>query len=118
MLAGAGLAGFAVAFSTQIFIRDIINGFSILMENQFQQGDIVQIGGVSAVVEVATDDRFKEGFLELPQVAGPLEMGESSVTYRVVARAMPFRGEELSYELRSRLKPFLGGEGIKVIRAS
>jgi len=180
LLAGAGLAGFAIAFSAQNFIKDIINGFFILMENQFQQGDVVQIGGVSGVVEritlrstrirgldgalhfipnnsisrvtnmthgwsgvmfavaaacrenpdrakeavkaaaaeVAADDRFKRDFLDEPQVVGPLELGGSSVTYRLVARTKPFRSEEITYEMRNRIKAALDGEGIEVIRTS
>ncbi|GGM99006.1 mechanosensitive ion channel protein MscS [Thermus composti] len=51
LLAGAGVAGLAVSFAAQNLIRDFINGFFILLEDQYGVGDIVQIGGVGGQVE-------------------------------------------------------------------
>ncbi len=180
LLAGAGLVGFAIAFSAQSFVKDVLNGFFILMENQFQQGDIVKIGAVSGVVEritlrstriraldgglhfipnssisqvsnlthgwsgvmfdvaatceedsgkvrkalkavlreVATEERYKDDFLEEPQVLGPLELGGANVTYRILAKTKPFKSEPLACELRQRIKPALEKEGIRVIKTS
>ncbi|MEW5866595.1 MAG: mechanosensitive ion channel family protein [Bacillota bacterium] len=51
LLAGAGLAGIAIGFGAQNLVRDIINGFFILFEDQFAVGDYVAIGDVSGIVE-------------------------------------------------------------------
>ncbi|GAB5603657.1 mechanosensitive ion channel family protein [Thermus sp. FJN-A] len=51
LLAGAGVAGLALSFAAQNLIRDFINGFFILLEDQYGVGDIVQINGVGGVVE-------------------------------------------------------------------
>ncbi len=51
LLAGAGLVGFAISFAAQNLIRDLINGFLILVEDQYGVGDIVVLGEVSGFVE-------------------------------------------------------------------
>ncbi|MGB3494877.1 MAG: mechanosensitive ion channel family protein [Elainellaceae cyanobacterium] len=51
LIAGAGLLGFAVSFAAQNLIRDLINGFLILMEDQYGVGDVVIIGEVAGFVE-------------------------------------------------------------------
>ncbi|MFZ3214066.1 MAG: mechanosensitive ion channel family protein [Terriglobales bacterium] len=54
LLASAGVAGLAIGFGAQTLVHDVINGFFILMENQYDIGDVVRIGGVSGVVESMT----------------------------------------------------------------
>ncbi|UCC61113.1 MAG: mechanosensitive ion channel family protein [Dehalococcoidia bacterium] len=51
ILAGFGVAGIAIAFAAQSFIKDVIAGFIIAMENQFNVGDVVSVGGVTGIVE-------------------------------------------------------------------
>ncbi|MEM6451972.1 MAG: mechanosensitive ion channel family protein [Cyanobacteria bacterium P01_D01_bin.105] len=51
LLAGAGIAGIAVSLAAQSLIKDIINGFLILVEDQFGVGDVIATGGVSGMVE-------------------------------------------------------------------
>lgn len=51
ILAGAGIVGFAISFSSQNLIRDIINGIIMLWEDQFIIGDLVNIAGSVGVVE-------------------------------------------------------------------
>ncbi|WP_337844794.1 mechanosensitive ion channel family protein [Thermus sp.] len=51
LLAGAGVAGLALSFAAQKLIQDFINGFFILLEDQYGVGDIVQINGVGGQVE-------------------------------------------------------------------
>jgi small conductance mechanosensitive channel len=51
LLAGAGVAGLAIGFGAQTLVHDVINGFFILMENQYDVGDVVRIGGVAGAVE-------------------------------------------------------------------
>ncbi|MFN4232639.1 mechanosensitive ion channel family protein [Thermus sp.] len=51
LLAGAGVVGLAVSFAAQNLIRDFINGFFILLEDQYGVGDIVLLNGVGGQVE-------------------------------------------------------------------
>ena len=54
LLASAGVAGIAIGFGAQTLVKDFINGFFILAENQYDIGDTVKIAGVQGVVENIT----------------------------------------------------------------
>lgn len=54
LLASAGIAGVAIGFGAQTVVKDFINGFFILVENQFDIGDTVKIAGVQGKVEAMT----------------------------------------------------------------
>jgi small conductance mechanosensitive channel len=43
VLTGAGLAALAVAFGTQHLIHDVVNGIFVLVENQYDVGDLVSL---------------------------------------------------------------------------
>jgi small conductance mechanosensitive channel len=51
ILAAAGIVGVAVGFGSQSLIKDVINGFFILANDQIRVGDVVQIAGKSGAVE-------------------------------------------------------------------
>ena len=51
ILAAAGVVGVAVGFGAQNLIKDVINGFFILLEDQIRVGDVVQAGGQGGLVE-------------------------------------------------------------------
>ncbi len=51
ILAGAGIFGIAIGFGSQFLIRDIINGFFLIMENQYRIGDLVRFESISGKVE-------------------------------------------------------------------
>jgi small conductance mechanosensitive channel len=51
LLAGAGIVGLAVSFGAQSLVKDIINGFFILLENNMNIGDVVEIAGKSGTIE-------------------------------------------------------------------
>ncbi len=51
LLAGAGVVGLAISFAAQSVIKDMINGFLILSEDQYALGDVIEVGGVSGLVE-------------------------------------------------------------------
>lgn len=51
LLAGAGIAGLAIAFGAQALIRDYLSGMFILVEDQYGVGDVVTIGTASGTVE-------------------------------------------------------------------
>ena len=54
LLASAGVAGLAIGFGAQTLVHDFINGFFILLENQYDIGDNVRIAGVRGTVEEMT----------------------------------------------------------------
>lgn len=43
LLAGAGVVGLAIGFGAQSLVKDMLTGFFILLENQFDTGDFVRI---------------------------------------------------------------------------
>jgi moderate conductance mechanosensitive channel len=54
LLASAGIVGLAIGFGAQTLVKDVINGFFILVENQFEVGDTIRVAGVSGAVEEIT----------------------------------------------------------------
>jgi small conductance mechanosensitive channel len=54
LLASAGVAGLAIGFGAQTLVHDFINGFLILLENQYDIGDNIRIAGVKGTVEEMT----------------------------------------------------------------
>ncbi|GBD22763.1 putative MscS family protein YkuT [bacterium HR29] len=53
LVAGVGVVGVALGLGAQMLVRDVINGLFILLENQYQVGDVVQVAGVSGqVIEI------------------------------------------------------------------
>lgn len=54
ILATAGVVGIAVGFGAQSLIKDYFNGFFILLENQVRQGDVIEAGEKSGLVEEVT----------------------------------------------------------------
>jgi small conductance mechanosensitive channel len=54
ILGAAGVVGLAVGFGAQSLIKDFFNGLFILVENQIRQGDVVEVGGKSGLVEDVT----------------------------------------------------------------
>jgi small conductance mechanosensitive channel len=54
ILGAAGVLGVAVGLGTQTFIRDAFYGFLIVLEDQFRQGDVVTVAGVTGTVEAMT----------------------------------------------------------------
>ena len=51
LLASAGIVGLAIGFGAQTLVKDVINGFFILLENQYDIGDSVRAAGVKGNVE-------------------------------------------------------------------
>jgi small conductance mechanosensitive channel len=50
-LASAGVVGLAIGFGAQTLVKDVINGFFILIENAYDIGDTVKLAGVQGTVE-------------------------------------------------------------------
>lgn len=51
LLAGAGVVGLGISLAAQNLIRDVLNGFFILLEDQYGVGDVVTVGTLSGGVE-------------------------------------------------------------------
>jgi small-conductance mechanosensitive channel len=51
LLASAGIAGLAIGFGAQTLVKDFINGFFVLLEDQYSIGDAVRLAGVKGTVE-------------------------------------------------------------------
>ena len=51
LLAGAGIIGLAFSFASQSLIKDALNGFFIILEDQYAVGDVVTIGDSGGMVE-------------------------------------------------------------------
>lgn len=54
LLASAGIVGLAIGFGAQTLVKDVINGFFILVEDQFTVGDTIRAAGVAGAVEEIT----------------------------------------------------------------
>jgi small conductance mechanosensitive channel len=163
ILATAGIGGLAVGFGAQSLVKDVINGFFILFEDQYAVGDFVTIGdttgtveeiglritkirgfkgdltiipngqvqkvvnytrgNVLAVVDISVpyetdiDKAIKliedvakryaqenKNIVEQPQVLGVMDMGDSQITIRAVARTLPLKHWEVERELKKRIK--------------
>ena len=51
LLATAGIGAVAIGFGAQSLVKDVINGFFIILENQYRIGDAIETAGVSGLVE-------------------------------------------------------------------
>ena len=54
LLTSAGVAGVAIGLAAQNIVKDCFNGFLILIEDQYNVGDVVTIAGVTGTVEAMT----------------------------------------------------------------
>lgn len=50
-IAGLGVAGIAIGLGAQELVHDWLSGIFVIVENQYNVGDVVQVGGVAGVVE-------------------------------------------------------------------
>jgi small-conductance mechanosensitive channel len=54
LLATAGVAGIAIGLGAQSLIKDMIAGLFILMEDQYNKGDVVKVAGIAGEVQDVT----------------------------------------------------------------
>lgn len=54
LLAAAGVVGIALAFGAQSLVEDVITGFFIIFEGEFEVGDVVTIDGFTGTVDKIT----------------------------------------------------------------
>jgi small-conductance mechanosensitive channel len=51
LLASAGVAGVAIGLACQTVVKDCLNGMLVLLEDQYNVGDVVKLAGLSGQVE-------------------------------------------------------------------
>ena len=51
LLASAGVVGLGISFGAQSLFKDMLNGLFILVEDQFNVGDVVKVAGLTGTVE-------------------------------------------------------------------
>jgi small-conductance mechanosensitive channel len=51
LLASAGVVGLGISFGAQSLFKDVLNGVFILIEDQFNVGDVVRLAGLTGTVE-------------------------------------------------------------------
>ena len=54
LLASAGIAGVAIGLAAQTIVKDMLNGMLIVLEDQFNVGDVVRVTGLTGTVEAMT----------------------------------------------------------------
>lgn len=54
LLASAGVAGVAIGLAAQTIVKDCLNGMLILVEDQYNVGDVVKLAGLGGTVEAMT----------------------------------------------------------------
>jgi small conductance mechanosensitive channel len=54
LLTSAGVAGVAIGLAAQNLVKDMLNGSIILVEGQFNVGDVVTVAGLTGTVETMT----------------------------------------------------------------
>ena len=54
LLTSAGVAGVAIGLAAQNLVKDMLNGTMILLEDQFNVGDVVTVAGLTGTVESMT----------------------------------------------------------------
>jgi small conductance mechanosensitive channel len=78
LLAGAGVAGIAIGFGAQSVVKDFLAGLFILLEDQYNEGDVVKVAGVTGMVEVVN---FRRTVLrDLDGIVHSVPNGEITLT--------------------------------------
>ncbi len=54
LLAGAGIFGIAIGFGAQSMVKDFLTGFTIILEDLIQVGDVATVGGRTGFIEKIT----------------------------------------------------------------
>lgn len=54
LLASVGIAGAALAFGAKSLIEDVVSGLFMLIENQYNVGDRIEVGGTVAIMSTGT----------------------------------------------------------------
>ena len=115
LLASAGVVGLGISFGAQSLFKDMLNGIFILIEDQFNVGDVVKIAGLTGTVEDvslrATTLRDGDGtqyFIPNSQIATvsnlSREFSVASLSVSVDASADPDRVMALLREIAAEVR--------------
>ena len=92
MIATAGVAGLAIGFGAQTFVKDVISGIFLLFDDTIHVGDMVKIGGEEGTVEfigirLIKVRKFNREMLMVPagelRIFGNLSIGYARVIVEV-----------------------------------
>lgn len=82
------------------------------IEVPWQDADRAQEAIERAATDLGADVAYADSLLAPPQVAGLEKIGGGKVTLRIAARVDPYRRDDVSRALRTRIKKFLDQAGI------
>ena len=77
LLAGAGVLGIAIGFGAQTLVKDFLTGFTVILEDLLQIGDVVQVGNRTGVVERITIRKIQ--LRDLEGIVHTVPFGEISI---------------------------------------
>lgn len=93
IIASAGIAGVALGFGAQSLVKDYLNGISMILEDQYGVGDIVDLGEASGTIEAVglrtTRVRDAEGVIWYVRNGEIIRVGNSSQGTASVIVDMP-----------------------------
>ena len=115
LLASAGVVGLGISFGAQSLFKDMLNGIFILIEDQFNVGDVVKIAGLTGTVEDVSlrATRLRDGdgtqyFIPNSQIATvsnlSREFSVASLPVSVDASADPDRVMALLREIAAEVR--------------
>lgn len=117
IIAGAGVAGIAIGFGAQTLVKDIITGFFIIFENQFDVGDYVKINTTGTTVAEGTVQSIGLRSTRIRSFTGELtilpngtmnEIVNFSVNNSLAVFDITVSSEENLEDVEALIKPYLG----------
>ncbi|WP_414739218.1 mechanosensitive ion channel family protein [Macrococcoides bohemicum] len=116
IIAGAGIAGIAIGFGAQTLVKDVITGFFIIFENQFDVGDYVRINTTGTTVAEGTVQSIGLRSTRIKSFTGELtilpngtmnEIVNFSVNNSIAIFDISVSSEENISHIESLLQPYL-----------
>ncbi|MBA1397992.1 mechanosensitive ion channel family protein [Mammaliicoccus sciuri] len=116
IIAGAGVVGLAIGFGAQTLVKDVITGFFIIFENQFDVGDYVKINTTGTTVAEGTVQSIGMRSTRILSFAGDLtilpngtmnEIVNFSIHNGMAIVEIPVSIKEDLDEVESKLNEFL-----------
>lgn len=116
IIAGAGVAGIAIGFGAQTLVKDIITGFFIIFENQFDVGDYVKINTTGTTVAEGTVQSIGLRSTRIRSFTGELtilpngtmnEIVNFSVNNSLAVFDITVSSEENLEDVEALIKPYL-----------